>query len=50
MKACRLTLPLSKDGVNVNILLNAIIYEYPSDERQSIATAFTFETLVREYL
>jgi len=50
MKACRLTLPLSNDGVNVNMLLNAIMYEYPSDDRQNIDTALTFETLSREYL
>ena len=50
MKACRLTLPLSNDGVTVNMLLNAIIYEYPTDDRQSISTALKFATLSREYL
>ncbi len=49
MRTFRLTLPLSDDGVTANMLLNAVIYEYPSHGMQHVGTAVKFEQLIREY-
>jgi hypothetical protein len=52
MTTKRLTLPLSNDGTNVNMMLSAHIYEYLDGEacRLGAVAALAFEELVRKYL